>query len=157
MLLFLTVVWKPLHFLPLFLYRVQILNATITCELKTPVMYSNRLSFVWSFFASRLLHSISVSPECDSLSRHCHQYHQTWAVLLEALSCQSENRCLHAIHCHSYHSYSHSWVLHMSWSSHKRTYHFQMLLPSTSFLYSHVIPTKQIHRLGISSNRNTRT
>ena len=80
-----------------------------------------------------LYHNTWIFPACGSLGHQDNHYHQTWAVLLEALSCQWEDRCLHAIHSRSYHSYSHNWGLCTCCSSRMRTYHCQvMLLPSMS-------------------------
>ena len=50
-------------------------------------------------------------------------HHHARAVSLEALFCQRGDRCPHAIHSHSHHSYNQNKDLRMSCLFRMRTYH----------------------------------
>ena len=111
----------------------KVLNTTVTRKLKRLWSILTGLFPFHRKYAFMLYHSISVSPECGSLSRDYLQYHQTWAVLLGALTCQWGDHCLDASYSHSYHNYNDLRCWHMSWSSRMRTYHCQVMLrPNTS-------------------------
>ena len=126
--------------------------------------FSGQLScrYWWVFlraFPSIILHrSISFSPVCGTLSLLNHQYHQTWAVWLEAVTCQWGDRCLRARHSHSCHSCSHSCGLRKNLSSRIHTCCYQVMLhPSMTSLMNHVTPTIHTHRRSEKQSHDTHT
>ena len=126
--------------------------------------FSGQLSrcYWWVFlraFSSIMLHrSISFSPVCGTLALLNGPYHQTWAVWLEAVTCQWGDRCLRARQGHSCHSCSLGCGLRKNLSSRMHTCYYQLMLhPSMTSLMNHVTPTIQTDCRSEKQSHDTHT